>query len=87
MSKKNPFNLDRCQFINELSQYNSIDNVEKFSLINCRYCQNYSTFEPRKMIKHYMMSHDGKLIICGKCKFRCYHNKDFIRHNLDKHFK
>ena len=87
MSKKNPFNLDRCHFINESSQCNSVDNIEKFSLINCRYCQKYSTFEPRKMIKHYMMYHNGKLIICSKCKFRCYHNKDFIRHSLDKHFK
>ena len=87
MSKTNSFNLDKCQFINESSQCNSVDNIKNFSLINCKYCQNYSTFEPRQMIKHYMMSHDGKLMICGKCKFRCYHDKDFVRHNLDKHFK
>lgn len=87
MSKTNPFNLDKCLFINESSQYSSVDNVENFFLINCKYCKNYSTFEPAKMIKHYIMSHNGKLIICGKCKFRCYHDKDFIRHNLDKHFK
>jgi hypothetical protein len=86
MSNMNPFNLDRCQFINEPSQCSSVDNSENFYLINCRYCKKYSTFEPRNMIKHYMMSHNGKLIKCGKCKFTCYHDKDFIQHNLDKHF-
>lgn len=77
---------NQCKFIQKINENIQDDSYEYFDLINCRYCKKYSTSEPGKMIKHYIMCHDGKLMKCSKCKFTCYHNKDFIMHNLDKHF-
>lgn len=73
--------FNKCILIN-----NTENNRKNINLFNCRYCEKYSTLEEINMIRHYKMSHNGKLMKCSKCKFTCYHNKDFILHNLDKHF-
>lgn len=71
----------------EFDNLDLVDGIKKGELFNCRFCPNYSTTYPGKMIKHTMTCHGGEFQKCNKCKpnFTCFHRKDFHGHNFRCH--